>query len=263
MEDKNRHLCPQCGYEYEPWIEVCPDCNVSIGRPLPPQESGDVVDRLGPDEDPEWTVATNVPNAIIGNLLRSQLQDAGIPVLMLRAPSADIGQFTGNDFVPYDLRVPRHFLEQARQLVYSAPSENMTSQPWEAEFDDANVEQYESEGTEQDRPSRSTLPQGWSMIHNLPNQQETSNPENQEPGWYWADGDQEQAGGGSYLPKSEAYSSKQSAGLSSRRHNDYNTHYTGPPPWIRIIYGILLAAISLPFILQVLQQIWSMFGLHR
>src|SRR6187399_3197451 len=89
MSANRRHQCPECGYEYEPWVEICPDCGVLVE---------DVVDDegrrksalLGRDEDPHWKVVTNVPNAIIGSLLKSQLEDAGIPVLMRRSASADI-----------------------------------------------------------------------------------------------------------------------------------------------------------------------------
>src|SRR5205823_6407355 len=119
MDSPKIHRCPQCGYEYEPWVEICPDCGVLIETvdSGTPHKSG--AGRLDPNEDPRWTVVTNVPNSIIGSLIKSQLEDAGIPVVMQRSPSADIAQFSHNDYVPHDLRVPFNLLEEARSLLDS------------------------------------------------------------------------------------------------------------------------------------------------
>ncbi|HEY0072407.1 MAG TPA: hypothetical protein VGE04_20800, partial [Chloroflexia bacterium] len=72
---------------------------------------------MGVDEDPRWTVVTNVPNVIIGSLIKDQLQDAGIPVYMLRSSSADIGQFSHYDYAPHDIRVPFNRVREARSLI--------------------------------------------------------------------------------------------------------------------------------------------------
>src|SRR5215210_4411909 len=98
MTPERSRKCPSCGYEYEPWVEVCPDCGVAIVAASPPLKLVKPVE-LDDNTDPEWTVAANVPNAIIGNVIKQQLEDAGIPVLMLRSRSADVGEFSHNDFV--------------------------------------------------------------------------------------------------------------------------------------------------------------------
>src|SRR5262245_22584536 len=95
MSTNVHHFCPNCGYEYEPWVEICPDCGVLVetaeDKGVQPRFEM-IKGKLDPNEDPHWTVVTNLPNAIMGSLIKSQLEDAGIPVLMQRAPSADIAQ---------------------------------------------------------------------------------------------------------------------------------------------------------------------------
>ncbi|MEO5952209.1 MAG: hypothetical protein ABIQ44_07070, partial [Chloroflexia bacterium] len=144
MSANKRHQCPKCGYEYEQWVEICPDCGVLIEE-FEEGKSGRKGATLGRDEDPHWMVVTNVPNAIIGNLLKDQLEDAGIPVLMRRSASADIAQFSGNDFVPQDLLVPANRETEARQLLDSS-SDIVSGPPYwgggyegdsEEEWDDA------------------------------------------------------------------------------------------------------------------------------
>ena len=52
MDSPKIHRCPQCGYEYEPWVEICPDCGVLIETvdSGTPHKSG--AGRLDPNEDP-------------------------------------------------------------------------------------------------------------------------------------------------------------------------------------------------------------------
>ena len=100
-------------------MEVCPDCGTLL-EVKPRQE---VIERkLDRSGDPRWTIVTNVPNAILGNLVKSQIEDAGIPVLMVRSRSADIAEFSHNDYVPHDILVPQDLREQARAIVDGRPT---------------------------------------------------------------------------------------------------------------------------------------------
>src|SRR5206468_447316 len=94
--------------------------------------------KLEADKDPRWTIVTNVPNAIIGTFIKSQLEDSGIPVLMFRSRSVDIAEFSHNDFVPQDLLVPMEHLRDARLLINSAPGDEygprlLVEEPFELE----------------------------------------------------------------------------------------------------------------------------------
>ena len=118
--------CARCGDEYEEWATVCADC----GAPLTPGPKPAVPapPRRDPGKADPWVYATNVPNAILGNLLVNQLQDAGIPARMLRSASADVGEWSHNDFVPQDVLVPAPLLADARRLITSPPGP-LTSGP--------------------------------------------------------------------------------------------------------------------------------------
>src|SRR6476661_1110335 len=89
MASEQTFRCPTCGYEYQAWVKVCPDCGSPI-EARPGVETGK--GKLKPNEDPHWSIVTSVPNAILGTFIESQLEDAGIPVLMFRARSADVAE---------------------------------------------------------------------------------------------------------------------------------------------------------------------------
>src|SRR3954454_1422280 len=156
MVSEQSFRCPTCGYEYQAWVKVCPDC----GTPIESRPSLEVIKgKLEPDKDPRWSIVTNVPNAIIGSFIKSQIEDAGIPVLMFRSRSADIADFSHNDFVPQDLLVPQHQLREARRLIDSAPGDYygptlVDDEPLEGDYPEGDAEPATS----------SSLPDGWQML---------------------------------------------------------------------------------------------------
>src|SRR5438132_316657 len=161
MTPEGSHKCPHCGYEYLSWVSVCPDCGAPI-EDEPLQQTTDA--KFKPDEDPRWTIVANMPNAILGKFVKDQIEDAGIPVLMFRSRSADIAQFSHNDFVPQDLLVPLELVTAARSLIDAAPGD-----PYEASDQMAREEQVQ--WTEETVPTaqagidaRNDLPQGWRML---------------------------------------------------------------------------------------------------
>ncbi len=113
--------CPTCQYEYESWATTCPDCGATLVAGSLPAPAPVPVHNYAELRD--WGVLTNVPNAIMGNLLKDQLEQAGIPVLMKRSRMSDIAEFSHNDWVMHDLYVPQHYARRARQFLQSAPSE--------------------------------------------------------------------------------------------------------------------------------------------
>ncbi len=264
MASQRPNYCPKCGYEYESWVEICPDCGILV-EPVPDKRGhgGEHMD----DGDPHWTVVTNVPNAMIGNVIKSQLEDAGIPVLMMRSKSADIGMFSHNDFVPYDLRVPRHLLTEARTLIDSAPGDSYGPQHWPVPGPDQPPGGWSGLPTEADMRARQ-------QINRAPGEPPGGDPPG---GWHWSDEAEpqpdtySQAGTEEYDPRHDQYDYEYESPelVRERVANPYaprgsETHNrTGPNKWVKIGYGIMLLAISLPFILQVLQQIWSVFSGHK
>ncbi len=282
MESQKRHRCPKCGYDYEPWIEICPDCGVLVENVASEAQFKLVKGTLDPNEDPRWTVVTNVPNAIIGNLIKSQLEDAGIPVVMQRSPSADIAQFSHNDYVPHDLRVPFHMLEEARRLLDSGPDTSPGAPYWGSDMDDE--EEGESTGsppfTSLSGPP-SNVPEGWTM---LPTERDVrarqwyqrghgeAHREEADQSWYWSDSAEADSNRSRKAPRGVAASEQESRSDDDPLEADkirfsqpyereyYDETSGGQSKWVRIFYGILLLAISLPFLFQLLQQIASFFS---
>ena len=166
MASEKSFRCPTCGYEYQAWVKVCPDC----GSPIEARPGLELIKgKLDPSEDPRWTIVTNVPNAILGTFIKSQLEDAGIPVLMFRSRSADIAEFSHNDYVPQDLLVPLHRAREARRLIDSAPGNDYGPYEWEEEPEEpadleAGDESQAGDLSRETQPPPSSLPDGWHML---------------------------------------------------------------------------------------------------
>jgi hypothetical protein len=114
--------CPNCRYEYESTATVCADCGAALEPGAPP---------VAPTPDPalldysqfhDWVNLTNVPNLYVGTVLKDQIEQAGVPVLMKRSRASDIGLLTHNDYVAHDLYVPRRYARRARRIVDSPAS---------------------------------------------------------------------------------------------------------------------------------------------
>lgn len=299
MSENKRHVCPQCGYEYEPWVEICPDCGVLV-IDVEDVQTGRKAATLGKDEDPHWTFVTNVPNAIIGSLLKSQLEDAGIPVLMRRSASADIAQFSGNDFVPHDLLVPANKETEARELLDSS-SDISTGPPYwaggyhesgdayedEPELDsrDRAIEQlrrlWDADPTP-DSTSDRKLPDGWTMLPTERDVRARAHHQRThgEEGWNWQEADQEMAEreradaesalDDVYPPDPSQWQSKMGyeygqpsvprlQRIETQDYDSSNWDTGGSSRWIRILYGILLTVMSLPFLFQLIREITGIF----
>ena len=276
MATEQTKQCPKCGYEYEAWVDICPDCGTTLEeRPKLELIKG----KLDRDTDPRWTVVTNVPNAIIGNFVKGQLEDAGIPVLMFRARSADIAEFSHNDFVPQDLLVPFDRFRDARRLIDSAPGNDYGPRLW-----DVTTEEEEEEGVEGETaldgaaasPAGDNFPEGWTMLPTEADvrslQQVRRTRGEALRGWYWSDDGQastERQPDNDYDEEYDLYEQDyeperddlfQRRAASPYGTRGYAEDWTRPSKWIKLIYAILLFIMSLPFILQLLQQIWSMMG---
>lgn len=114
--------CPECRTEYEDWATACVDCDRALEPGLPPEPPEAPHARalqIAPGDD--WAYLTNVPNSIIGNLLVNQLQNNGILAMLRRSSSADIGEWSHNDFVMHDILVPGSRVAEARHYIDSPP----------------------------------------------------------------------------------------------------------------------------------------------
>lgn len=261
-----KNVCPKCGYEYESWVEICPDCGTAL-QMLPASEPVARAASGEPGTDPRWTTVTNVPNAIMGNFLKSQLEDAGIPVIMRRMKSVDIAEFSHNDFVPQDLLVPEHLIAEARGLIDGRPDPEFSvgDYAWQPPAGSEDEQGDEEEDLEPEADGRSSpfstdLPEGWTMLDGSAGTPWAQKEESETPGgWHWSVPSPQAAN----APKqphrySETFGQEsfQHRPKSERRDLDYSY---GPSKWVRLIYALLLLAMSMPFILQVMGQIAHYF----
>ena len=282
MVSENVVRCPRCGYEYHSWVEVCPDCGTPLeARPQLQLIKGNV----DPGGDPRWSVVTNVPNAIMGNFLKSLIEDAGIPVLMRRSSSADIAEFSHNDFVPHELLVPFHQLRVARSLVDSPPGDNFDPYnsfgAYDTEYssDSNNYSEYGQESepsqqtgiTDEGYGPRPELPDGWMMLpteadlHSLQQFRRSKGEPSDE--WRWAG---HQPNGEPPVSDYAPVPSVPDLGSYERNvfrpapsrygQRDYGDRWGGTPKWVRIVYGVMLATMSLPFLARMLGDVLSALG---
>jgi hypothetical protein len=213
---------------------------------------------LGADEDPHWTIVMNTPNSIIGNFLKSQLEDAGIPVLMQRAQSADIAQFTGFDFVPHVLLVPRDKVDEARSMLDSRSDVSSSGYLWNSGWEQDEGAAHESEAVELETDDRAGA---W---RKLPTEDDVRARQQvrrwhgavDEEGWEYED---------EVAERRPAYEEPERHAAARREYADYEyDYYSGGDwykgKWARIVYGILIAALTIPFIFQLLSQLGDIFG---
>jgi hypothetical protein len=265
MAEEATNICPNCGYEYHSWVEGCPDCGAALVPTPRPEDAPEPVFRA--EEDPHWTLVANLPNSIMGSFIKSRLEAEGIPVLMFRAKSADIAEFSHNDYVPQDLLVPQAMWQRARDIVYPPGG---SSQPlydeWDEEEGDEDPEdEHSSEGSEDG--TYTYAPGG--AASELPS------------GWYWADEPEFQPGKrfthrswgkGSQVEEVEQTEEESDEPLERDKERfgqeDYRSHdyeyqsggWTQPSRLTRIMYGVLLLVLTLPFLIQVFQYLFSIFS---
>lgn len=265
MMAKGSNKCPRCGYEYESWVEVCPDCNVPVRLVMNEAEVEHDNPALGEGDNPQWAIAANVPNAIIGSLIKSQLEDAGIPVIMMRSRSADIAEFSHNDYVAQDIRVPGHLREQARQLIYAAP-DNLHL---------LDIPQADEEDTDSgSNPYKSNLPEGWTLLPDegdMRERREMVAGRGETPSeWYWSDERRQDSLAAADMPADMPQENTPVIDWRSQqghmaRENPFENEmfkdeeWPKPQKWIKVLYGVMLLAITLPFILQLFEGLARFF----
>lgn len=103
-------FCPQCNAEYKIEVSMCSDCQVQ----LVPERMQTEVTAYG-----DWYAVESVPNEMAGNILRSVLEEDGIPVYLRCHEVPYYGGVKGNltESEWGDVLVPSNLLPQARESL--------------------------------------------------------------------------------------------------------------------------------------------------
>lgn len=123
--------CPTCTYEYHDHVLACPDCGEALLPGAGPPGETVEQEKAPPVYTPDMgqlVPVTNVPNRFMAILLKSQLEDAGIPVLLKSSSGADVGEWSRNDFVPFDIWTPEKLAQDARGIIYGR-SDRLPARP--------------------------------------------------------------------------------------------------------------------------------------
>ncbi|MEW5994425.1 MAG: hypothetical protein AB1744_08510 [Candidatus Zixiibacteriota bacterium] len=119
--------CPQCRYEYEAGVLVCPDCN----KPLVDQLDAEETAAVRPDDS--WAVVGRVASEMKAEMARGALDSNNIPSVMLSSTfnaygkgmdfQSGITQSTSEGNV---IMVPREYREEALLILEGVLGEDLT-----------------------------------------------------------------------------------------------------------------------------------------
>jgi hypothetical protein len=101
--------CPKCGFEYEPGVGECPDCNVRLVDRLPDEE---------PAEEIEYVPMRTLPSRLYAEMLQEALRKEGIPSFI---KSDDVAityhSFGTTSAVPVTLWVPKDQVDKCEEIA--------------------------------------------------------------------------------------------------------------------------------------------------
>lgn len=102
-------FCPKCRSEYKEGMRICPECDVELVEELPEEEV----------EFVKWRVVRKLPNAMVGNMLKSLLESEGIraEIRSLTIPWLDGVRSSWSEESWGELLVPEEQFEQAKEIV--------------------------------------------------------------------------------------------------------------------------------------------------
>ncbi|MFQ6040250.1 MAG: putative signal transducing protein [Candidatus Poribacteria bacterium] len=111
-------FCPKCRTEYVEGTVMCSDCQIELVDELPPEDDVEMVN---------WQVLQELPDEVVGYVLKGVLEEAGIKVYIRPLMIPGYERIRASWFKSNwgDLLVPEEDLEEARQII----DEYMSSLP--------------------------------------------------------------------------------------------------------------------------------------
>jgi len=101
--------CPKCGFEYQPGIEKCPDCDETLVDELPEEK---------PSEGIDYVPLRTLPSRLYAEMLREALEKEGIPSFIKSDDVAITFPSHGTtSAVPVTLWVPKDKAERCEEIA--------------------------------------------------------------------------------------------------------------------------------------------------
>ncbi len=118
--------CPQCRYEYEAGVLLCPDCNRPLVDQLPPEQTVAVT------PDSSWVVVGKVASEMKSEMAQGALDSNNIPSVILSSTfsaygrgmdfQSAVGQTTAGGNV---VMVPREYHEEALVILQAVLGDDL------------------------------------------------------------------------------------------------------------------------------------------
>ncbi len=108
-------FCPNCKYEYNSTVSVCPDCNENLVETLPE----DIEDGEIESEYENWTPICRLTSQQYSEMLVEALESKDIPAIVYSGAGhfGSTGQMGTNSILPiggaYTVMVPKEFADDA------------------------------------------------------------------------------------------------------------------------------------------------------
>jgi len=103
-------FCPECRDEFEDWVEVCPDCEVSLVEKLPL-----LTESKGKTDEPLVQIAT-APNEPIAKMWSDVLAENNIHCL-LKGGNLGAAMYIPAMILPHKIFVVESETERAKELL--------------------------------------------------------------------------------------------------------------------------------------------------
>ncbi|RKX25264.1 MAG: hypothetical protein DRP45_06345 [Candidatus Zixiibacteriota bacterium] len=119
-------FCPVCKFEYQPGINICPDCNETLVSQLPTPTATAAV---RPDDS--WVGVCRIAGEIRSELARGALDSNNIPSMVTSSAFGSVGKglgmiggFSGSGGSGEILMVPQEFREEAEIILEAVLGED-------------------------------------------------------------------------------------------------------------------------------------------
>jgi len=103
-------FCPNCQYEYNPDVKICPDCGAELVEQLSEEVPGEI----------DWVKLHPLPGTIYADMVKEVLDQQGIPNIIRKTFMASAIGASGSEMGGLEsiILVPRERKEEAESILH-------------------------------------------------------------------------------------------------------------------------------------------------